>query len=620
MSHKSSVGWLVQGRTAFWHLVLVGCCLVLGVVACGEPPTSCSSDTACSGRTCVQGKCVDVESASTQPDGSSTDKATNESSLSDAGANPVDDNDLQDTARPESSADEEQTEPTPSCSETPPTCKTGGVCDGAKPECKNNKWVCSYPSDYEEQETRCDGKDNDCDGKVDEDITRPCYGGPSGTQGVGDCKAGMQLCFRGEWAECKDEVKPTEEVCDDKDNNCDGKVDELWPEKGGSCAKGVGGCRSAGQNVCTQDGQQIECNAVAKPPSNEVCDNVDNDCDGQVDEEVKRSCYTGPAGTRGIGTCKDGEQVCQSGTWGACKNDVKPSVETCDNKDNNCDGQIDNGLQRTCYDGPAGTKGVGPCKSGTQTCAAGSWGSCKGQVIPAKETCNGVDEDCSGTVDDGTNICNDKTRTCSKAKCICDTAKRYYPMGNVCVTDGDTCPSVLATGGQLCLDNDLLAVCDPYGKVGVLKCSGFTGKGCKKVAPGVEGCLMPATSYNQTSCLNLASGYVPQKSWQAALQSLGPNASSAVGIFNHCVGSGKSFCGTIVTSAGNQTTCMCSERSKSCNVAGQTKTLYDISYYDTTRKACVAFFGTRFGCPAPLNSFSACTKGNVSGFASYACQ
>ncbi len=78
-----------------------------------------------------------------------------------------------------------------------------------------------------------------------------------------------------------------------------------------------------------------------------------------------------------------------------------PSPEVCDNVDNNCNGTTDESLTRACYTGPAGTSGVGICRPGTQTCMAGSWGStCPGQVVPATELCNSIDDNCDGVADD----------------------------------------------------------------------------------------------------------------------------------------------------------------------------------------------------------------------------
>ncbi|MBL8603819.1 MAG: M23 family metallopeptidase [Myxococcales bacterium] len=136
-------------------------------------------------------------------------------------------------------------------------------------------------------------------------------------------------------------------------------------------------------------------------PSTEVCNGRDDDCDGRVDEGLSRSCYTGPAGTQGRGSCRAGTQTCSNGNWGACAGQVLPTREDCDNRDDDCDGRTDDGLSRSCYAGPAGTAGRGICRNGSQTCARGVWGACAGQVVPRAETCNMLDDDCDGRADDG---------------------------------------------------------------------------------------------------------------------------------------------------------------------------------------------------------------------------
>jgi hypothetical protein len=135
----------------------------------------------------------------------------------------------------------------------------------------------------------CDGLDNDCDLDIDEgceckeDQERSCYSGPSGTDGVGVCKAGIQRCEGGVWGKCEGQVLPTAEICDGQDNNCNGQTDEGF-NVGQTCTAGVGEFARTGQFVCRADGSGTECDVVAGTPTEEICDGKDNDCDGKVDE------------------------------------------------------------------------------------------------------------------------------------------------------------------------------------------------------------------------------------------------------------------------------------------------------------------------------------------------
>jgi len=80
----------------------------------------------------------------------------------------------------------------------------------------------------------CDGRDNDCDGRVDEGLSRSCYTGPAGTQGRGVCRAGTQACSAGRWGACGGQVLPRAESCNRADDDCDGRVDD------GVCAMDAG--------------------------------------------------------------------------------------------------------------------------------------------------------------------------------------------------------------------------------------------------------------------------------------------------------------------------------------------------------------------------------------------
>ncbi len=89
----------------------------------------------------------------------------------------------------------------------------------------------------------------------------------------------------------------------------------------------------------------------------ELCDGIDNDCDGQVDEDLTRDCTN---------ACGAGTETCQAGVWVGCTAPVA-TPETCDGEDNDCDGQIDNAGVCTPDNpetGPAGMHAGCTCEAG----------------------------------------------------------------------------------------------------------------------------------------------------------------------------------------------------------------------------------------------------------------
>ncbi|WP_437736313.1 hypothetical protein [Sorangium sp. So ce1335] len=124
-------------------------------------------------------------------------------------------------------------------------------------------------------------------------------------------------------------------------------------------------------------------------------------------------CYTGPPITADRGLCRRGVATCSDdgSELGACVGEVTPAPETClDPADEDCDGQANEegpgcicvpGDAAPCYLGPAGTEGVGVCRTGAKICDARGtgYGLCSGEVLPTPDDCRtAADEDCNGVI------------------------------------------------------------------------------------------------------------------------------------------------------------------------------------------------------------------------------
>lgn len=222
------------------------------------------------------------------------------------------------------------------------------------------------------------------------------------------------------------------------------------------CSDGVGECNKPGVYYC--QGMTELCTAVPGNPVPEICDLKDNDCDGTPDNgnpQVGEPCVTGAPGICGPGTLD-----CTNGP--TCIPDNPPEVETCDGVDQDCDGVIDNGFNigQLCTEGmgTCQTQGFWVCDGmGGAECSATPG-------MPQPEVCNGLDDDCNMTVDDGFgvgNACTAGLGVCSKSgNVICDgmggskcSATPGAPLGPEECGDAEDedCDGLLDNG---CADSD----------------------------------------------------------------------------------------------------------------------------------------------------------------------
>ena len=300
----------------------------------------------------------------------------------------------------------------------------------------------------------CDGVDNDCDGQVDNGD--PGGGGPCTTSAPGACAAGVLHCQAGALT-CVQQVQPSAELCNGVDDDCDNAVDEdlVDPQLGQDCSTGTPGICGPGKTTCAAG--TVVCSQILQPAPVEVCNGLDDTCDGTTDEGNPGgggACNTGLPGA-----CSAGVEQCVAGTI-VCAQTATPVPEVCDGVDSDCNGSVDDGVAQTdpqigkaCITGQPGI-----CSAGTTVCAAGAV-QCSPLQQPQQETCNSLDDDCDGSVDEGnpgggaacdtgqSGACAAGAMTCVSGALVCrataTTQETCDGVDNDCdgtVDDGAACP------------------------------------------------------------------------------------------------------------------------------------------------------------------------------------
>jgi formylglycine-generating enzyme required for sulfatase activity len=331
----------------------------------------------------------------------------------------------------------------------------------------------------------CDGKDNDCNGGVDEGCscsdgaTKSCYGGDPATIYVGQCKGGTAVCSGGSWGACEGEVLPVAETCNSLDDDCDNQVDEDFdklasPTNCGTCGNlcsapgATSGCVT-GSCTYTCSAGFVDANAQAADgceyactPSNggvETCDGIDNDCEGNVDDipDVAGDCSAqlpgavnatfscGGSNGCGVDACVASYANCDTDPANGCETSLR-TLTNCGGCSIPCSPQAN--AVMTCDNGQCEMSG---CQSGFADLNGLPQDGCESSCVPSgAEVCNGVDDDCNGTIDDApgagqpcgdnTGACQSGTQQCGAEALVC--VGGVGPTAEICNGVDDDCNGI----------------------------------------------------------------------------------------------------------------------------------------------------------------------------------
>ena len=397
-------------------------------------------------------------------------------------------------------------QPSDACSALPGTVPNADDCDDAEPD--------AWPGNAE----LCDGIDNDCNDLVDDDPSDASiwYADQDG-DGFGDPDLVDEACeapenYVDDDTDCDDTDELTfpggDEVCDGADNDCNGEIDDgatdllVWyadaDEDGyGDAFDSIETCTPPeGYTLDSSDCDDTE--YTTNPGADEYCDEVDNDCDGDLDEsdsvdapiwysDGDGDSYGDP--TRSAYSCSQPSgAVANDDDCDDSDSDTNPDgIEYCDTIDNNCDGTVDEDTAEDAltwyydYDGD----GYGDPLVTTEACSqpkgyVSNDDDCDDidkSVSPSgTESCNGQDDDCDGDTDEDSSVdvqsWYDDADVDGYGDASTEVVQCYAPTGYV--SDGTDCDDdeYLSNPGEteVCdtIDNDCDTVVDEDDSTDVL--------------------------------------------------------------------------------------------------------------------------------------------------------
>ncbi len=275
-----------------------------------------------------------------------------------------------------------------------------------------------------DEETACDGIDDDCNGQVDDVVGagEPCDGDDADA-----CERGTMQC-QGNALACVGDVNVVE-VCNGLDDDCrngvdDGMVERPTQNQQGLCAgntevcNGVDGYEPAPGNY---------------PSTGETCNGLDDDCDSLVDEGMVDRLADNQ-----LGRCAGNMEECNGvDGYEPVPSSYTAADETCNGLDDDCDNAVDEGMVDRLA-----VNQLGRCAGNMEECnGVAGYEPTAGSYTAAGETCNGLDDDCDNAVDEGM---VDRPAANQQGRCAgnmeeCNGAAGYEPVPGSYAAADETC-------------------------------------------------------------------------------------------------------------------------------------------------------------------------------------